>query len=118
IRQPDVDDERVRRRCCDTVEELRAARDGLRLEALLAQAAPEQLTQLGVVLCDQDVGLAHSSRSIAPSRKRRIPDAASAAEARPPSSAAPASAARNPQGAARWSGGGANTCWSIATSIS
>ena len=73
IGKTDVDHEQIRRRLLHLRDQLTAAGDRLRAEALLVEAALEDVTQLGVVLGDEDARSGHSSRSIAPrgSRTRR-----------------------------------------------
>src|SRR5262249_4895969 len=116
--QPDVDDERVRVELCRLCEQLSAGRDGLGTKAFLTQPAAEDVAQLRIVLGDQDQGLGHCSRSIAPRGKCRMPRAARATAMAALPTAAPTSRSRKLHGTARWSGGGSKTCRNIATSVS
>src|SRR5437763_4809952 len=116
--EADVDDEQVRWVRADAREQLGPGRDRSRREPLLGQTALQHAAELRIVLGDQHAWLRHSPRSIAPSGIRLIPTAATRAAIAPPAMAAAARPPRKAHGAARWSGGGSNTCCNIATSIS
>ena len=126
VGQPDVDDEAsggARSTLASSSVPVAKARD---LEVFFREAPDEHAAQLGVVLDDQDLrGIGKSSPAALTAHAASLRAAAAASRARRapsrparPSTAAPASPARKPQGTASASGGGSNTCWSIATSIS
>src|SRR5436190_11023071 len=131
VGQADVDDERSRGAAVNQLKRLgRTADPGDGEVAVLLQAAPDERAQLRIVLDQQDLCGSHApsiaeharssgycSRRISPRRRRRIPRAAAAVATRVAATEALARPARKPQGIASASGGGSNTCWSIATSI-